>query len=196
MYKSIVSLSGQENESPKYSVLPSITQQPLCSPRRWDLSHNISLSCKTAHNMHFTPVIPFAPDYHLSGASQVALVVKNPSAIAGDIRDVSLIPGLGRSSGGGHGNPLQYSCLENPTDRRAWWATVHRFTKKQTPLKRLSMHAHTTLVRKYYSHFTDKEMVQSGNSVQVMELKLQVVRSFCLEGEYPKWVVQLLLDTS
>ena len=51
------------------------------------------------------------------GASQVALVVKNPPANAGDIRDVGSVPGLGRSPGGGHGNPLQYSCLENPKDR-------------------------------------------------------------------------------
>ena len=55
-------------------------------------------------------------------AYHVALVVKNPPANAGDIKDVSLISGLGRSPGGGHGNPLQYSCLEYPMDRGAWWA--------------------------------------------------------------------------
>ena len=70
-------------------------------------------------------------------ASQVALVVKNLPANAGDIRDAGLIPGSGRSPGGGHGNPLQYSCLENPMDREAWWATVHRVTKSWTRLKRL-----------------------------------------------------------
>ena len=48
--------------------------------------------------------------------------------------DLGLIPGLGRSPGGGHGNPLQYSCLENPTDRGPWWATVHGVTKTQTRL--------------------------------------------------------------
>ena len=53
------------------------------------------------------------------------LVVKNLTASAGDLRDVGLIPGLGRSPGEGNGNPLQYSCLENPMDRGAWWATVH-----------------------------------------------------------------------
>ena len=58
-------------------------------------------------------------------AFQVALGVKNPIANAGDIRDEGLIPGLGRSPGGGHGNPLQYSCLENPMERGAWRATVH-----------------------------------------------------------------------
>ena len=57
-------------------------------------------------------------------ASQVALVVKNSPANAGDVRDVGLIPGLGRSPGGGSGSPLQYSCLGNPMDRGAWQATV------------------------------------------------------------------------
>ena len=52
-------------------------------------------------------------------------MVKNLPANARDARDVSLIPGLGRSSGEGNGNPLQYSCLENPMDREAWHATVH-----------------------------------------------------------------------
>ena len=54
----------------------------------------------------------------------MALVVKNPPANAGDT-EVCSIPGLGRSRGGGNGSPLQYSCLENPTDRGAWWAIVH-----------------------------------------------------------------------
>jgi len=53
-------------------------------------------------------------------------------ANAGDVRDVGSISGLGRSPGGGHGNPLQYSCLENPTDRETWWATVHRVAKSRT----------------------------------------------------------------
>ena len=56
-------------------------------------------------------------------------MVRNPPANAGDARDVGAIPGLGRSSGGGQGNPLQYSCLENPMDRGAWWATVHGVAK-------------------------------------------------------------------
>ena len=61
-------------------------------------------------------------------------VVKNPPANAGDAGDTGLIPGSGRSPGEGNGNPLQYSCLENPMDRGAWWATVHRVTKSQTEL--------------------------------------------------------------
>ena len=68
----------------------------------------------------------------LTTGRQVALGVKNSPAIAGDERDLDLIPGLGRSPGGGHGNPLQYSCLENPRDRGAWWGTVHRAAKSQT----------------------------------------------------------------
>ena len=68
-------------------------------------------------------------------ASQVALVVKNPPANAGDIRDVGSIPESGRSAKEGKGNPLQYSCLENPMDRGTWQATVHRITKSQTQLK-------------------------------------------------------------
>ena len=64
-------------------------------------------------------------------APQVALVVKSLPASAGDKRDVGLIPGSGRSPGGGHGNPLQYSCLENPMDRGAWQATVHRVAKSR-----------------------------------------------------------------
>ena len=64
--------------------------------------------------------------------SQVALRVKTPPAHAGDTKDVSLIPGLGRSPGGGHNNPLQYSRLENPMDRGAWQTTVRRVTKSWT----------------------------------------------------------------
>ena len=67
-------------------------------------------------------------------ASQVALVAKHPPASEGDIRDVGSIPGLGRSLGGEHGNPPQYSCLENPMDRGAWRVRVHRVAKSQTRL--------------------------------------------------------------
>ena len=74
-------------------------------------------------------------------ASQLALVIKKPPANAGDVRDAGLIPGLGRSPGGGHGSPLQYSCLGNSMGRGAQWATVHRITKSQTRLKQLSTHA-------------------------------------------------------
>ena len=62
-------------------------------------------------------------------------MVKNPPANAGNISDMGLIPGSGRFPGGGHGNPLQYSCLENPMDRGAWQATVHRVAQSAAQLK-------------------------------------------------------------
>ena len=68
-------------------------------------------------------------------ASQVVLVVKKLLPNIGDVRDKGSIPGLGRSPGEGNGSPLQCSCLENPVDRGAWWATVHWVTKSQTRLK-------------------------------------------------------------
>ena len=62
-------------------------------------------------------------------ASQVALVVKNLPVKEADLRDVGLLPGLERSSGEGNGNPLQYSCLQDPMDRGAWRATIHGIAK-------------------------------------------------------------------
>ena len=59
-----------------------------------------------------------------------------------ETKEAALIPGSGRSFGGGHDNPLQYSCLSNPLDREVWWTTVHGVTKSQTQLKQLSTHAH------------------------------------------------------
>ena len=62
----------------------------------------------------------------------MALVIKNPLANSGDARDEASIPGLGQSPRGGHGNSLQYSCLENPMDRGAWRAVVHEIANSQT----------------------------------------------------------------
>ena len=73
----------------------------------------------------------------------MTLVVKNLPADAGDIRDMGLIPGSGRSPREGHGNPLQYSCLKNPMNRGVCKATVHRVTKSQTQLKQFNTHTHT-----------------------------------------------------
>ena len=75
--------------------------------------------------------------------SQVVLVVKNLPANAGDIRDAGSITGLGRSSVVGHGNPLQYSCLENPMDRGAWRATIHWITHKESDTTEATEHAYT-----------------------------------------------------
>ena len=68
------------------------------------------------------------------------LVVKNTPANAGDIRDMGSIPGSGRSPGGGHGNSLQYSCLENPMDRGAWRAAVNRTA--ETDMTEVTQHSH------------------------------------------------------
>ena len=69
-------------------------------------------------------------------------VIKDPPASA---EDTGLIPGSGRSPGGGNGNPLQYSCLENPMDREAWRATVHGVAKSQTPRSdQACTHTHST----------------------------------------------------
>ena len=74
--------------------------------------------------------------------------------------DSGLIPGSERSPGGGHGNPLLYSCLKNPMDRGAWQATVHKITKSQTRLKQPSMHTHDKPrehIKKQRHHFVDKD---------------------------------------
>ena len=81
------------------------------------------------------------------------LVVKNPLASVGDIRDTGLIPGLGRSSEEGHGNPLQYPCPENPMGRGAWRPTVHRVVKSQTQLTDLAC---THMIRAIYFIILDK----------------------------------------
>jgi len=62
----------------------------------------------------------------------VALLIKNLPANAGDVRDAGLVPGSGRFPGEGSGTPLQYSCLDIPMDRGAWWATVHMVAKSWT----------------------------------------------------------------
>ena len=80
-------------------------------------------------------------------AFQVAVVVKNLPANVGDIRDACSTPGFGRFPGGGHGNPLQYSDLENPMDKGAWRATIHRVTKSWTQLKQLSTHSSKHTIR-------------------------------------------------
>ena len=72
----------------------------------------------------------------------VALVGKNLLASTGDVRGPGSIPGSGRAPGGGHGNPLQYSCLENPMGRGAWWAAAHKVAKSWAQPK----HTHTCAV--------------------------------------------------
>ena len=71
----------------------------------------------------------FEESKHVFRAFQVVLVIKNTPANARDVREPDLIPGSGISIGGGHGNPLQYSCLKNPMDHDAWQAMVHRVAR-------------------------------------------------------------------
>ena len=87
-------------------------------------------------------------------ASQVVPVVKNTPANAGDTGDVGSIPGLERSPGGRHGNPLQHSCLENPTDRGAWKATVHGAAKESDTTK---VSQHTQNIHILYSHTSSED---------------------------------------
>ena len=95
-------------------------------------STNEEVSCML--NSLPSPLFLYINFYWSIAASQVALMIKKLPANEGDIRDVGSIPGSGRSLREGHGNPLQYSCLENPMDRGAWWATVHGVAKSLTRL--------------------------------------------------------------
>ena len=102
------------------------------------------LSEVVSSHTHMTPLLEqlkICDSYVEVWSSQVALVVKNPPANTGGIGDVRSVPGLGRSPGGGLGNPLQYSCLEKSMGRWAWWATVYEVPKSRVQRKRLSMQA-------------------------------------------------------
>ena len=100
-------------------------------------------SCKKNQrwSQDFWPGCAYFVCCYILGSSQVALVVKNAPANAGNLGDIGSVPSLRRSYGEGNGNPLQYSCLKNPMNRGAWRAMVHRVAKNQTWLKWLRMHA-------------------------------------------------------
>ena len=105
----------------------------------------------------------------------MALVVKNLPANEGDVRDTGLIPRSGRSPGGGHGNPLQYSCLGNHTDKEACQATVNGATMSQTRLNRLSTCAGTQAPKKCLLGEQlngDSPMVPGSQQRPVLVLKL------------------------
>ena len=86
----------------------------------------------TYKNIHIVLYVYTHAHTHIYMDFPPSSVVKNLTVNAGDTRDVCLIPGSGRSHGGGNGNPLQYSCLEKPMDRKTWQATVHGIEKNQT----------------------------------------------------------------
>ena len=104
----------------------------LSTGAHWGLTTFYSFIQKRNRVSETTSPLPLC---HRSWASHVASVVKNPPAKARDIRDVSSLPGMGRYPGREHGNPLQYSCLENPMDRGACRAIAHRVAKTQSGLK-------------------------------------------------------------
>ena len=93
------------------------------------IQENTTKRKRTSENLGREKILWFTVYWTGIGASQVVLVVKNPPDNAGDR---GLIPGSGRSPGGQHGYPFQWSSLENPMDRGAWWATVHWVSKSQT----------------------------------------------------------------
>ena len=95
------------------------------SPCPWEPSvrtKDFSAACVTSVSLRSFLALTYFLSAGSIWAAQVALTVKNPPANSGDRRDAGSIPGWGRSPGGGNGNPLQYSCLENPMDRGAWWS--------------------------------------------------------------------------
>ena len=128
-----------------YSVCINLHSHQHCTAQEGSTSSTHSpafIACRFSMMAFLTSVTwhSLSSELHFSnewGASQVVLVVKNPPANAGNLRDLGLIPGLGRSPGEGHGNPLQCSCLESPMDRGAWQTTVHGVAKSQTWLKKV-----------------------------------------------------------
>ena len=115
-------------------------------------------------------------------------MVKNLPANTGDIRDTGSIPGSGRSPGGGHCNPLQYSCLENPMDRGAWWAVVHRFSKSQTQLKWLGTHREKLLPILAFAWTTSGSLYHLSYSYKLMNsLVTQMVKNTPAVWETRVW---------
>ena len=118
----------------------------------------------------------------------MALAVKKLPANAGDLRDAGSILGSGRSPGEGHGNPLQYSCLENLMDRGTWWATIHRVAKSRTLLKWLSTHACLHMIK--FSYENEKQAPFLAHpSIRLDSLYLLCVLKQCplLTGTTTGW---------
>ena len=144
---------GEGNGNPlQYSCL----ENPMDGGVWWVTAHGIAKSWIRLSDFTFT--FSF---FYIVRASQVSLGIKILPANAGDTGEAGSIPGLGRSLGGGHGKPLQDSCLENPMGRGTLWATVHGITKSWAWLKQLSMHA--------FMHYVAK-MIQTHLSVPIISL--------------------------
>ena len=107
-------------------------------PPPWDFpGKSTGVGCHCCCHCHYPTSCVY--EFHYS-RKLISLVVKNLPANAGDVRDAGSSPRSGKKIPlRRHGNPLQYSCLENPMNRGTWWATAHKISKSQTCLKRLSM---------------------------------------------------------
>ena len=119
----------------RFSKLPNLLHRESLSLNSWWGKKKICLWLGARAVSSFQRYLHFKHNWQnlsVSWDSQVALVVKNPPSNARCLRDMGLIPGWGRSPGGGHGNPLQCSCLENPMDGGAWGATVHGVAESDT----------------------------------------------------------------
>ena len=167
----------------------------ICLSIWWKRAEEMCESIVTENYKHEWLIEPWSPAlqadsllFEWQGAPEVVVIwafmeisrgfpggleVKNLPADAGGVEDVALIPGLGRSPGGGHDNPLQYSCLENPMDRGAWQATVYRVTKSQT---RLSTHVCTPrdIRSKTRSGWVQFKHVNQGEISEITERKIKL----------------------
>ena len=144
---SLWGIKSQEDCSPALKKIRFMCENKFFYFLTLDNSQSKTVTCKRRKTNEV--IITLSPSYCLEAAlepqgrrnlrklpraSQVAQVLKNPPAYSGDSGDMGSIPGSGRSPGGGNGNPLQYSCLEDSMDREAWWATVQGVAKSQTRL--------------------------------------------------------------
>ena len=148
--------------------------------KAWSLNHWTTYGVRSVVKGHLTRKVP---SYDLLGflGSTTWEVVKNLPVNEGDIRDTGSIPGSGRSPGGGHGSPLQYSCLGNPMDRGAWRATVYGIAKSQTWLKRLSRHTKQFIIFKPFP----------APTVSTMQCKILVLFSCaCSSKPHPEQVLR------
>ena len=178
----------------KYRCLHDPLSHLLQVFSRWPLSVSPPLAILLKPGIHLP--FPYAPYFSLPAlflkittwnsvfffASLLAQLVKSPPANAGDARETGSTPGSGKSPREGNGNPLQYSCLENPTDRGAWRSTVHGVTKSQT---QLSMHAHTVYLYWFsICRFAHCLLLQKVNSLWDVSCKnLCLFRLFAVPPE-------------
>jgi len=143
-HSSIFCLENPMDRGAWWATVHGVTHMHYFIQCYWDSTDYLVLMQAFGHAECFSSPILFRVEpcnavFSVSNrASQLTLVVKNLPANAGDIKDPGSIPGPRRSLGGGHGNTLQYFCLENSMDTGAWWAIVHKVAKSQTPPRRLS----------------------------------------------------------